>query len=67
MQAWIAAAVGVVAAAASIYAWHLTGATGHLVAAAGFLMLGFAWGRLHAVAWLGALAILGGSAMRWIG
>jgi len=50
-----------------VYAWHLTGAAGHLVAAAGFVMLGFAWGRLHVLAWLGALLILGGSAMRWIG
>jgi len=57
----------VAAAAASVYAWHLTGAAGHLVAAAGFVMLGFAWGRLHVLAWLGALLILGGSAMRWIG
>ena len=30
-------------------------------------MLGFAWGRFHAIAWTGALLILGGSAMRWIG
>jgi len=50
-----------------VYAWHITAAHGHLVAAAGFVMLGFAWGRLHAVAWLGALLILGGSAMRWVG
>ena len=67
MQAWVAAAVGVAAAGASAYAWHLSGAPGHLLAAAGFVMLGLAWGRLHAVAWAGALLILGGSAMRWIG
>jgi hypothetical protein len=30
-------------------------------------MLGLAWGRRHAIAWIGALLILGGSAMRWIG
>jgi hypothetical protein len=51
----------------SAYAWRITAAPGHLVAAAGFVILGCAWGRYPAVAWIGALAILGGSAMRWIG
>jgi hypothetical protein len=51
----------------SAYAWRITGSNGHLLAGCGFLILGLAWGRLHAVAWAGALLILGGSVMRWIG
>jgi hypothetical protein len=66
-QAWLAAAIGLAAAAMSAYAWRLTGANGHLVCAAGFVLLGLAWGRLPAIAWLGALLILGGSLMRWAG
>jgi hypothetical protein len=62
-----AAAIGIAAAAASAYAWHVTARSGHLVSATGFLVLGFAWGRYPAIAWLGALLILGGSLMRWLG
>jgi hypothetical protein len=51
----------------SVYAWRLTGTSAHLVSAAGFVILGLAWGRAGAIAWLGALLILGGSMMRWIG
>jgi hypothetical protein len=51
----------------SFYAWRLTGANGHLVAAVGFLVLGASWSRLPVVAWIGALLILGGSVVRWIG
>jgi hypothetical protein len=49
-----------------VLAWHFTAKPGHLVAAAGFVILGLAWGRRPAVAWIGALLILGGSAMRWM-
>jgi hypothetical protein len=66
-QAQLAAAVGTGAAIASLYAWHLTTRGGHIVAATGFLILGFAWGRAPAIAWLGAVLILGGSIVRWIG
>jgi hypothetical protein len=50
-----------------VYAWHVTTREGHLAAAAGFAILALAWGRRPAIAWVGALLILGGSAMRWIG
>jgi hypothetical protein len=46
--------------------WHVTSKPGHLMAGAGFLILGLAWGRRPAIAWIGALLILGGSILRWV-
>jgi hypothetical protein len=65
-QSVAAAAIGLVAAALSVYVWHVTSKPGHLMAGAGFLILGLAWGRRPAIAWIGALLILGGSILRWV-
>ena len=64
---WIAPTLGLATAGLSAYAWRLTGSPGHLAAAIGFAMLGFAWGRVRALAWAGVLLILGGSMARWMG
>jgi hypothetical protein len=66
-QGLFAAAAGLVAAATSVYAWRVTGAQGHLVAAAGFVTLGLVWGRSVIASWVAVLLILGGSALRWFG